>query len=73
MFDFIGKSDQQFLTLSKFTIDNAVVVLKSLSNKTFIGPDATPPHTIRDCAPILAKPLLHLFNLILQSSVFPST
>lgn len=47
--------------------------LTRLKPKRSAGPDGIPAFVFRDCRAVLAKPLLHLYNLCIESSYFPET
>jgi hypothetical protein len=50
-------------------IENA---LKQLDSNKGAGPDGIPPRILKDCAEGLVKPLTMLFNLSLESGIFPT-
>lgn len=57
--------------LERLEIGEVDDALRRLRPKTSSGPDGIPPFVFRDCRAVLAKPLLHIFNLCLSSAVFP--
>lgn len=46
-------------------------VLKQIKPKFTAGPDGIPAFILRDCAVVLAYPLMKIFNLCLNSRIFP--
>ena len=63
-----GHEPTQLVQLNEDKICKAI---KKLKNKFTAGPDGIPSFLIKDCASVLAKPLLILFNLALNSNTFP--
>lgn len=46
--------------------------IKKLKPKKAAGPDMIPPYILKGCADWLRQPLLHIFNLALQTATFPN-
>ena len=53
-------------------LEDVEKTLRNLKNKQTAGLDNVPSFIIKDCANVLAEPLLYLFNLILKTSTFPT-
>ena len=53
------------------SITDILTSSKTLKCKLTSGPDGVPGFVARDCAGALSAPLCHIFNLILQTGVFP--
>ncbi|XP_031346903.1 uncharacterized protein LOC116173529 [Photinus pyralis] len=51
--------------------EDVIKSLKKLKSKSTAGLDGIPSFILRDCWPVLVKPLTHLFNLIIRTSEFP--
>lgn len=45
---------------------------KRLRSSSSAGPDGIPPYMVKDCLSALERPLLHIFNLALQSAIYPT-
>lgn len=58
----------QLRTLSLQDVRNALAQLKP---KHSVGPDGIPPFMAKDCASVLASPLLHIFNMCLRTNTYP--
>ncbi|XP_063913193.1 uncharacterized protein LOC135129854 [Zophobas morio] len=52
--------------------DEIIKELKRMKNSMTSGPDSIPSFLLKDCAHVLSKPLLHIFNIMLKSSTFPN-
>ena len=68
-------SDRTDLTFSidyikKVFIENE---LRKLKRKKYTGVDELPPSMLKDCASEIFKPLHHIINLSIKTSVVPST
>jgi hypothetical protein len=59
------------LTLDFVTEDELSLAIKRLKSKKSSGPDGIPSFIFKGCSEFLIKPLLHLFNLSIKSSIFP--
>lgn len=57
--------------LSQFSESEVLTSLKKIKPKLTVGPDLIPAFLLRDCACIFAFPLASLFNLSLNSGIFP--
>jgi Reverse transcriptase (RNA-dependent DNA polymerase) len=71
--DFVCNIDESTnidpINLEPIEIINA---LKQLDSKKGGGPDGIPPSILKNCSEGLVKPLTMLFNLSLQSGIFPT-
>lgn len=67
-----NKSMSNTLILTGFNEDEVLSALKKIKNKTTSGPDGIPAFLLKDCAQVLAFPLMIIFNLSLVSATFPS-
>lgn len=54
------------------TLDDVVKASKTLKNKLTAGPDGIPSFLVKDCSVPLATPLVHIFNQMLKSGVYPN-
>lgn len=54
-----------------FNETDIIAATRKLANKMTSGHDRIPSFVVKDCAHVLASPLLILFNLILKSCTFP--
>lgn len=67
-------------TINSYHIFNNIVLsenevldkLNTIKYSCLPGPDGVPSCILLMCAPLLVKPLLHIFNLSLRSGIFPS-
>ena len=59
------------IVLELFNEQEVLLALKESKNKLTAGVDGVPSFLLRDCASVLVKPLLHLFNTSLKSQTFP--
>ncbi|CAG9110050.1 unnamed protein product [Plutella xylostella] len=46
--------------------------LRALPPKRSVGPDGIPPFLLKDCSRVFEGPLLHVYNLCLENSIFPN-
>ena len=52
--------------------NDILIAIKNTKSKFTAGPDLIPNFVIKDCACVLAVPLLHIYNQILKCATFPS-
>ena len=55
-----------------FSLSDVRLALKQVKNKKTAGLDLVPAYIVKDCYNIFCEPLLHIYNLILKTSTFPS-
>ena len=65
-------TNNSFIFIIKFTVNEVLKVINSLANKKSAGTDGIPQFVIKDCADFSAPPLRYIFNLTVTSSIFPS-
>jgi hypothetical protein len=59
----------------KFSLVSTIFVekeLRSLKRSKGTGVDDLPPNLLKDCATVIAKPLAHIINLSIKSSMVPA-
>ncbi|EFA13487.1 putative RNA-directed DNA polymerase from transposon BS-like Protein [Tribolium castaneum] len=61
-----------FITVNEINEHEIIRVLKRSKDTLTAGCDGIPSFLLRDCAHIFSKPLVYIFNLILQTSTFPN-
>lgn len=61
------------LHISGFSLDDLRNATRAIRPNLTSGPDGIPGFLIRDCFTVLAEPLLHIFNLMFTTCVFPET
>lgn len=66
-----GESGAARVHIGRLEARDVRQALERLKPKKSSGPDGIPPYIFRDCRMVLAEPLLHIFNLCLESAVFP--
>ncbi|XP_063930365.1 uncharacterized protein LOC135142575 [Zophobas morio] len=61
--------------LHPFKINESDVVkaVKRIKSNNIAGPDRVPAFIVSDCISCFVVPLLHIFNLIIKTSVYPSS
>nr|CAI5849047.1 unnamed protein product [Callosobruchus analis] len=52
--------------------EEIMLASKKLKNKSTMGPDNIPSFMVKDCISVFLKPLMKLFNLSVDSGIFPS-
>lgn len=60
------------ISISTFSETEIIKSMKRLKNSHTAGHDMIPSFLVRDCAIVLASPLLIIFNMILRTGVFPN-
>ena len=54
------------------TEENVRLSIKKLKPKKATGVDNVPPYIYKGCIDIFVKPLVHIFNLSIETSTYPS-
>ncbi|XP_063920879.1 uncharacterized protein LOC135135671 [Zophobas morio] len=67
----IFSNAQNVLHNFKITCDDIYAVGRKLKNTHTMGPDNIPSFLVRDCLPCFVRPLLYIFNLIINTAHFP--
>lgn len=67
---FTNVADTLFLP-NRFDRDDVVLASKKIKSNLTAGSDCIPGFLVRDCIEVLVQPLLHIFNLILSTGMFP--
>lgn len=61
------------LDIPKISVDQVLKATQSLSSSKSVGVDGIPGFILKGCKDILAPVLTHIFNISIQSGIFPST
>ena len=64
---------ESILTFSYVSVDFVEKELRKLKRNKAAGPDSLPPNLLKDCARIIARPVAHIINLSLKSSIVPTS
>lgn len=59
------------ISVSNVSKSELLRALKNLNTRSAVGPDGIPPYLVKDCAVLFIEPLLHLFNLSIETATYP--
>lgn len=66
-----GYSNTSTITVDELTEPDFLDAVSEMKAGFSAGPDSIPAFLVRDCRYVLMRPLLHIFNLILKTAVYP--
>lgn len=66
-------NNNNVITVEALTDVEIQASMRKLKNKNTSGHDNIPSYLVKDCSPILARPLQILFNLALKTNTFPQS
>ncbi|XP_048002407.1 uncharacterized protein LOC125238950 [Leguminivora glycinivorella] len=67
-----SKNDAMCVSIDSVGASELHKASRKLKPRSSVGPDAVPPFLAKDCISALEVPLLHIYNLSLQTATYPA-